>query len=69
MNQYRAVEGDRLDIIVFKAYGSIDAVVFDAVLDANEHLLESSVLKAGDIVYLPEVVRSVDEKKTEALWS
>ncbi|MEN4053767.1 tail protein X [Sulfurimonas sp. NWX79] len=69
MNQYRAVDGDRLDIIVFKAYGSIDAVVFDAVLDANEHLLNSSVLKAGDIVYLPEVARSVDEKKTEALWS
>ncbi len=69
MNQYRAVEGDRLDIIVFKEYGSIDAVVFDAVLDANEHLLGSSVLKAGDIVYLPEVVQNVDEKKTEALWS
>ncbi len=69
MNQYRAVDGDRLDIIVFKAYGNIDAVVFDAVLDANEHLLNSSVLKAGDIVYLPEVVQSIDEKKTEALWS
>jgi len=69
MKQYRAVEGDRLDIVVFEAYGSINAAVFEAVLDANEHLLGSSVLKAGDIVYLPEVVQSVDEKKTEALWS
>jgi len=68
MNQYRAVEGDRLDIIVFKAYGSIDAVVFDAVLDANEHLLQSSVLQAGDIVYLPKVAQTSKNKKTKALW-
>ncbi len=69
MNKYMAVEGDRLDIIVFKAYGSIDAVVFDAVLDANEHLIKNSVLHAGDTVYLPEVTRTQEEKKTEALWS
>jgi len=64
-----AIDGDRLDIIVFKAYGNIDTVVFDAVLDANEHLLKRSVLKAGDIVYLPEIVQLANEKKIPALWS
>ena len=69
MNQYRAKDGDRLDIIMFKAYGSIDKTVTEAVLDANEHLLSSSVLKAGDIVYLPEIQTTQDETKTKALWS
>lgn len=69
MNQYRAKEGDRLDIIMFKAYGSVDKEVTEALLDANEHLLGSSVLKAGDIVYLPQLQTTQDETKTKALWS
>ncbi len=69
MNQYRAVDGDRLDVIVFKAYGSIDNEIFAAVLDANEHLLDCTTLRAGDIVYLPEIEAKTQEQKTEALWS
>jgi len=69
MNQYRAKDGDRLDIIMFKAYGSVDKKVTEAVLDANEHLLSASILKAGDIVYLPEIQTTQDETKTKALWS
>lgn len=68
MNQYRAAEGDRLDIIVFKAYGSIDADVMAAVLDANEHLLDRTVLHGGDIVYLPEIETAQDVAQTKALW-
>ena len=68
MNQYRAKDGDRLDIIMFKAYGSIDKTVTEAVLDANEHLLSSSLLKAGDIVYLPEIQTTQKKTTTKALW-
>lgn len=68
MNQYRANDGDRLDVIVFKNYGSIDAGVMDAVLDANEHLLGASVLKAGDVVFLPEIRTVTQETTTKALW-
>jgi len=66
MNKYKANDGDRLDVIVFKNYGSIDADVIDAVLDANEHLLENAVLKAGDIVFLPEITTT--QETTKALW-
>jgi len=69
MNEYRAIDGDRLDIIMFKAYGSIDKDITEAVLDANEHLLSSSVLKAGDVVYLPEIQTAQNEITTKALWS
>ena len=68
MNQYRANDGDRLDVIVFKNYGSIDADVMNAVLDANEHLLGNAVLKAGDVVFLPEITTATQETTTKALW-
>jgi phage tail protein X len=68
MNQYRAKDGDRLDVIIFKAYGNIDADVTAAVLDENEHLLSAAVLKAGDIVYLPEINESYIESQSKALW-
>ena len=68
MNQYRTIDGDRLDIIVFKAYGSIDAHIMDAVMDANPHLLDKTVLSAGYIVYLPEIETVQPESTTKALW-
>ena len=68
MNQHRANDGDRLDIIVFKNYGSIDRYVMDIVLDANEHLLGNTILKAGDVVFLPEITTATQERTTKALW-
>jgi phage tail protein X len=68
MNQYRAKDGDRLDNIIFKAYGSIDADVTATVLDANEHLLGAAVLKAGDVVYLPEISKNDTVAQSKALW-
>ncbi|WP_456390577.1 tail protein X [Hydrogenimonas sp.] len=68
MNQYRAIEGDRLDIIVFKAYGRIDAHIMDAVMEANPHLLDKTVLSVGDIVYLPEIKTVQSESTAKALW-
>jgi len=73
MNQYRVQEGDRLDMIVFRAYQSIDADVMDAVMDENKHLLSSSILKSGDVIFLPEVkveqTEGIDNITTsKALW-
>lgn len=68
MNQYRAVDGERLDTIVFKAYGSIDSYVMTAVMAENEHLLNTSRLSAGDIVFLPELTIKQDESEAKALW-
>lgn len=69
MNQYRAVSGDRLDIIVFKAYGRIDVDIMAKVMDANEHLLVSAQLSAGDIVNLPDIQIVQTESYAQALWS
>lgn len=69
MNQYRAHDGDRLDTIVYKAYGSISVDVMAAVMDANEHLLMSVQLSAGDIVNLPDIQIVQTESYAQALWS
>ena len=68
MNQYRTKDGDRLDIIVFKAYGSVDTEIMDVVLDANEHLLSSAILPANSIVYLPEIITTQNTSTSKALW-
>jgi len=68
MNQYRTKEGDRLDIIVFKAYGSVDVEIMNAVLAENEHLLASAKLPANSIVYLPEITTSQSTSSSKALW-
>jgi phage tail protein X len=68
MKSYMAKDGDRLDVIIFKAYGNNDADVTATVLDANEHLLNTNSLKAGDIVYLPEIEQKTSENPSKALW-
>jgi phage tail protein X len=68
MNRYIAADGERLDSIVFKAYGSVDPYVMEAVMEENEHLLASTVLNAGDPVYLPDVEIKQEESTTKALW-
>jgi phage tail protein X len=68
MNQYRPREGERLDTIIFKAYQSLDADVMNTVMEANEHLLDRTVLRAGDIVYLPEIKTAQSVSSTKALW-
>ena len=68
MTQYRPQEGERLDTIIFKAYESIDANVMDIVLDANEHLLDRTKMKSGDVVYLPAIMQETEQSTTKALW-
>ncbi len=68
MTQYRPQEGERLDTIIFKAYGSLDADIVERVMDENKHLLERTVLVAGDVVYLPTFEQSSSVSTTKALW-
>ena len=69
MKQYRAVDGGRLDTIVYKVYGSIAIDVMSRVIDANSHLLSNARLSAGDIVNLPEIMITQEESQAKALWS
>lgn len=63
MEIYRALDGDRLDKIVYKHYGHLK--FFEQVLKINHKL--APILKAGDIVYLPEF-KDVNIMKENALW-
>jgi len=68
MRQYIAVDGDRLDMIIYRAYKSIASEIVDAVLSVNSHLLEHIVLQAGDVVNLPEIEVPSAETSTKVLW-
>lgn len=63
MTIYNAIEGERLDIIVFRHYGNLR--VFEKVLEQNSRL--EPVLKAGDKVLLPEI-KDEPVIKENALW-
>ena len=60
-----ASQGDRLDQIVAKVYGTV--AVYETVLSENEHLADRLTLEAGDVVYLPDIP---DETPAESagLW-
>ena len=68
MTQYRPQEGERLDTIIFKAYGSLDADIIERVMEENKHLLERTVLVAGDVVFLPTFEQADTISATKALW-
>lgn len=57
-----AKDGDRLDNIVYNHYGSLE--YFSQVLSVNFGL--SVILKAGDIVILPEFTKTA--LKQNKLW-
>jgi len=52
---YRCVDGDRIDLIVLKHYGTVKPL--KKVIEVNPKLAKekSLILKAGTIVNLPEV--------------
>lgn len=66
MSEYQCSDGDRLDIIVFKAYGSLEPM--NIVLEANPHLLDHANLKAGDTVFLPSWQPPVKKEEAKTLW-
>ncbi|MBD3842592.1 MAG: tail protein X, partial [Campylobacterales bacterium] len=53
MKQIIAQNGDRLDQIVYKEYGTLK--VIDKVLEENTHLKYKVLLEDGDVVNIPVV--------------
>jgi phage tail protein X len=65
MSFYIAKEGDRLDTVAYKYYGTLDC--WFIVLAANKHLLHKEKLDADDKVNLPEWSPPATAE-TRALW-
>jgi len=65
LEKITAVDGDRLDLICWKYYGSLDGRVVETVLDANPGLAMMSTLKAGQVVNLPVITPKPRER---SLW-
>ena len=71
MTLHRCTDGDRIDLIVLKHYGSLKPL--NTVIEANRHLFSKSlILKSGEIVKLPEIeeerVEKSKPKERELLW-
>ncbi|PPB51490.1 tail protein X [Campylobacter hyointestinalis] len=60
---YIANDGERLDTIVYKHYGTLEN--FAEILAFNSHL--NAILKVGDKVFLPEI-KTKTAKKENTLW-
>nr|DAT62861.1 MAG TPA: tail protein [Caudoviricetes sp.] len=61
---YKAKDGERLDQIVYRHYGHLQ--FFEGVLELNPKL--EIVLKAGELVNLPEFDETKIPQKQVALW-
>ena len=51
--QIMAIDGDRLDLICWKHYGSLDGRIVEQVLEANLGISLTTELFAGQLVSLP----------------
>jgi phage tail protein X len=68
MITYVTKDGDVLDAICWKYYGSTTGVV-EKVLEANRHLAElGSIFAAGVKIILPDLTRE-EETESVKLWS
>lgn len=65
MEQVLSVDGDRIDLICWKRYGSLDGRIVERVLEANPGLSLHTELSAGVPVNLPDIHLVVQEQR---LW-
>lgn len=65
MNSIKTVEGDRLDLICWKHYGSLDEHVVEQTLLANPKIAQNAILQAGISIVLPDIKPVQLE---ESLW-
>lgn len=63
--QVMALDGDRLDLICWRHYGSLEGRVVERVLEENPGLSTRTVFTAGTIVFLPDIEPVVLER---SLW-
>ncbi len=68
MITYVTKDGDVLDSICFKYYGSTSGIV-EKVLEANRHLAElGAIFSAGVKIILPDLAQE-EETESIKLWS
>lgn len=68
MNTYIASEGDSVDLIAWKHYGTQGARVVERVLEANPGLADlGPLLPAGTAVTLPDLDTAAEKTGTR-LW-
>jgi phage tail protein X len=69
MIKYVTADGDTVDYICWKQYGTHENRVAEQLLEANPGLAaRGPVLPAGVIIYLPEVVKA-EATEGVRLWS
>lgn len=66
MDRYVANDGDRIDSVVYRTYGTLEPLWM--VLESNRELLGREVLQSGDVVVLP-LYKTKPKEETKALWS
>ena len=68
MITYITKDGDVLDLICWKYYGSTNGTI-EKVLEANRHLANlDAVFAAGIKIILPDLTKAEEEKSVK-LWS
>lgn len=65
MNKYRTVTGDRIDLICWQHYGSLNGRIVEQVLAANKGLAANVVLPSGLEITLPDIM---PETLEASLW-
>lgn len=65
MNNYRAKDGERIDLICWKHYGNLSGRVVEQVLSANPGVSALLELASGTVIILPNIVPQTEES---SLW-
>ncbi|MDP8173120.1 tail protein X [Pasteurella skyensis] len=68
MKVVKAVQGDTLDLVVYRHFGQQQGIV-EQCLELNPKLANYIVLKEGQDVVLPAVAIKKPTKQTIQLWS
>ena len=65
METRTTVDGDRLDLICWKHYGSLDGRIVETGLDTNPGLAMHQLLNAGREIRLPTIA---PKPREQSLW-
>lgn len=69
MAQYLTKDGDTIDEIAYRYYGSTKNQVVERILEANSRLADHTpILPAGVLIELPETQPTVVKSRQVKLW-
>lgn len=67
---YTTKDGDVVDAIAYSYYGTLDGLVCEQVLAANNGLADyGPVLPAGVVITMPDIATTATTTATVKLWS